>query len=594
MAELSPERRILLAFALSFLVFLLWAAYMKEKYPSEPTPPEAAPVTSPAQASAPSPPPVYPERKRGTSPPPPLTVAVHEDTQERTFTVETDVATVVLSNRGAVLQSLTLKNYHNDRGEPLELVQGRLTGLGYPLSLALADPEKEDKLNNALFVPDSRVQTPQNGLLFEWSDGTLLARKRFRFNAGYTFEVETLVLEAGQPLEHRLAWRGGFGELAGPASSIGVVPAQVFFRAPDGVHRQLARDAGHETGWLWKSSSPFPYNGEASYAGIEDQYFAAVFIPQQPRLSVAAWTRDWTPPEQKKPVAIGVVATGTAASPNGNRFRVFVGPKALDVLEGLDVPALSNGAVPLLADELVDYGWFWWIAKPLFWALTWVHEKWISNYGWAIVLLTILINIELFPFKWASMGSAWKMQKLSPQMRAIQARYKQYKFNDPRKQQMQQEIMALYKEHGVNPLGGCLPMLLQIPFFFGFYKVLAYSIELRQAPWFGWITDLSRHDPYFILPVLMTASMYISTRMTPMTATDPVQQKMMRMMPLIFGFLFLWVSSGLVLYWMTSNVVGIGQQWFINQRQRQRELAEKLAVKERKKKKRHGQETTSS
>jgi YidC/Oxa1 family membrane protein insertase len=173
---------------------------------------------------------------------------------------------------------------------------------------------------------------------------------------------------------------------------------------------------------------------------------------------------------------------------------------------------------------------------------------------------------------------------VAPQVKAIQARYAQYKFNDPRKQQMQQEIMALYQQHGVNPFGGCLPMLLQIPFFFGFYKVLAISIQLRQAPWFGWIHDLSKHDPYFILPILMTVTMYISTRITPMTTADPMQARMMRLMPLIFGFMFLWFSSGLVLYWMVSNVVGIGQQWFINKRQQERAEAEKLARKQKKKK----------
>ena len=151
--------------------------------------------------------------------------------------------------------------------------------------------------------------------------------------------------------------------------------------------------------------------------------------------------------------------------------------------------------------------------------------------------------------------------------------------------------MALYQQHGVNPIGGCLPLLLQIPFFFGFYKVLAISIELRQAPWFGWIHDLSQHDPYYILPVVMTATMYLSTRMTPMTATDPMQQRMMRLMPLVFGFMFLSFSAGLVLYWMVGNIVGIGQQWWINRRHRLHDEAEKLAAKDRKKKKKRPEDS---
>jgi YidC/Oxa1 family membrane protein insertase len=149
--------------------------------------------------------------------------------------------------------------------------------------------------------------------------------------------------------------------------------------------------------------------------------------------------------------------------------------------------------------------------------------------------------------------------------------------------------MALYKEHGVNPLGGCLPLALQLPFFYGFYKVLYTAIELRHAPWVGWIQDLSQKDPYYVLPIVMGVTMYVSTKMTPMTTADPAQQKMMQLFPLLFTFFFLQVSAGLVLYWLMSSVVGIGQQWFINRHQRHREAAEKIAARERKKKKRKGE-----
>jgi len=523
-------------------------------------------------------------------------MAAKQGTEERYIRVETDTASIELSSRGAVVRSWALKYYHDAEGKPLELVQGRTTRLGWPLSFQLDNPELETRLNDALYAveaPHEPLEAPVE-LVFEWSDGQVAARKSFRFTRDGLCEIQTAIAAPDNPVPHRVAWRGGFGEHAVAERGQATVPAQVFVRKPDGLKRQPAIQAGQTTGWLWQTASPFPYSGEAAYAGIEDQYFAALFVPRQPQLSTTAWATDWTPPtgedgKKKDPAKIGAVAVG--ADGNGNALRLFVGPKDIQVLERLSAPALASGVRPQPSDELVDYGWFSFIAKPLLWVMQALYQKAIPNYGWVIILLTIFINTALFPLKLKSMESAWQMQKIAPQVKAIQARYQQYKFNDPRKQQMQQEIMALYQEHGVNPLGGCLPLVLQIPFFFGFYKVLAISIELRQAPWFGWIHDLSAHDPYFILPVVMTATMYLSTRMTPMTVGDPMQQRMMRLMPLIFGFMFLWFSSGLVLYWMASNVVGIGQQWWINRRHRLRDEAEKLAVKDRKKKKKRPEDS---
>lgn len=585
MAELSAEKRILIAFALSFLALVSWSGYMRWKYPP-PAPPPAEQPVEPVEPQAGEP--ARPSAKRATAAPATVPAAeVKQATEERLITVETDVASIVFSTRGAVIRSWTLKTFQGEAGEPLELVQSQHTGLGYPLSFALAQRKDEETLNGALFVAstfESSLAAPAE-LVFEWSDGRLAARKRFRFQDGYLCEIETSLIENGRPVAHRLAWRGGFGEQADQKDAGAGALAQVFVRPPAGLKRQPGAQAGQTTGWLWKSPSPFPYSGEASYAGIEDRYFAAVFLPRRPELDVTAWTEPWTPPEQKKPQGVGAVAVG---GPVNEPLRLFVGPKAIAVLDSVQPEALVSGLRPSLSEELVDFGWFWWVAKPLFIGMKWMHQH-VPNYGWVIILLTVIINTLLFPLKWKSMQSAFEMQKVAPQVRGIQERYKKYKFNDPRKQQMQSEIMGLYKEHGVNPLGGCLPLALQLPFFYGFYKVLYTAIELRHAPWVGWIQDLSLKDPYYILPIVMGVTMYVSTKMTPMTTADPAQQKMMQLFPLMFTFFFFQVSAGLVLYWMMSSVVGIGQQWFINRHQRGRELAEKIAAKERKKKKRKGE-----
>jgi YidC/Oxa1 family membrane protein insertase len=213
--------------------------------------------------------------------------------------------------------------------------------------------------------------------------------------------------------------------------------------------------------------------------------------------------------------------------------------------------------------ELIDYGWFKFFCQPMFLTLKWLYS-FSKNYGVAIILLTTLISIALLPLRWKSMHSAQKMQKLQPQMKAIQEKYKKLKATDPKKQQMNQEVMALYKEHGVNPLGGCLPLVIQLPFFYAIYNLLSVAIELRQAPFIWWIKDLSVFDHTYVLPILFTASMIAIQKMTPTPSSDPIQAKMMMAMPLVFGFMLSATPSGLVLYWLTSNLVGVVQQLFMN------------------------------
>jgi YidC/Oxa1 family membrane protein insertase len=250
-----------------------------------------------------------------------------------------------------------------------------------------------------------------------------------------------------------------------------------------------------------------------------------------------------------------------SAQPKPLAFRLFVASKATDALRSANPPL----------ETLVDFGFFKWFAKPLFLALVYIHDHWVQNYGWAIVVLTILINLLMFPLKLKSIKSAQEMQRIAPLVKDIQEKYKQYKFNDPRKQRMNQEIMKLYQEHHINPLGGCLPMALQMPFLYAFYRVLDVPIELRHARWIWWIKDLSAPDrfhpwgiPLPILPTLMVISMFILQRMTPIATADPAQKRMMVLMPIIFGIMFFKLASGLVLYFLVANLVGIAQQEIIN------------------------------
>lgn len=564
--EPGMDLRLLLAFALSAVVLIGWV-YIQQKYFPTPRPP-ARPALAPVAAR-----PVEPPKPAAHAPVGPARQA----SQETETIIENNLYRATFTNRGAVVKSWTLKLYQDARGRPLELVnQPAAASLGYPFLIWTEDEALRNKLGAALFQEQSAGARAPATLLFEYSDSEVSARKEFRFqHNSYVVEVSSEVRRAGGPLPHELAWRGSFGDWTEPDAHLttGVVMVHA---NPLKMERHAYSDISAEN----KAAGSF------LYGGIEDRFFAAVFMPPAEAgpgatlSTVQTFRSEYQPPGVKNPTVLVGVGVGGAAQ---NRLRAFVGPKALDVLSGVfPEPGAEQkrqrGEPVLTLGELVDFGWFALIAKPLFLGLKWIYNNVVPNYGWAIVLLTVVINFLLFPLKLKSMKSALKMQKIGPQVRAIQEKYKKLKFNDPRKQQQNQETMDLYRKHGINPIGGCFPMLLQIPFLYAFYKVLAISIEMRHAPWFGWIKDLSTKDPYYVLPIVMTGTMYFLQKMTPQTTTDPMQQKMFTMMPLIFGVMFLNVSSGLVLYWLVGNVVGLAQQWYINKSGLSKELAAKPAL----------------
>ncbi|MBM3775965.1 MAG: membrane protein insertase YidC, partial [Acidobacteria bacterium] len=498
-----------------------------------PPPPErpAAPATTaqpaPAAATAPAP--------ASTAAPAPVAAQKAED-----LVIETRLHRIRFSNRGATVRSWLLKKYRDRSGNPLELVNIKADKVEPPFSLLFKNRKPPAELNSALFS----ARRLENGVEFEFSDGRVRASKRFRVKPdGYLAEVATEVTEDGKGVPHAIEWRSGFGDM----SVEGAAGAQhvVWFDPSSGkLVTQGASDA---------KNGPVSSSGPYTFAGLADAYFTAVFLPPGREIVEVTTFSDTVPaPSSAKDESHVGVAVGGAPL---NRFGLFVGPKDLDILTAVD-PALGR---------LLDFGWFGFVAKPLFLALHWVHDHLIHNYGWAIILVTIVINFVLFPLKISSMKSMKKMQVLQPQIAAINERYRNISLRDPRKTQQNQEVMELYRRHGVNPAGGCIPLLLQIPFFIALYTVLSVSIELRGAGWL-WVDDLSRPEDLDIriLPLAMIASQFWMQKMTPATGMDPAQQKVMLLMPLLMGFMFYGMSSGLVLYWFTGNVVGIAQQLFFN------------------------------
>ncbi|MBZ5538967.1 MAG: membrane protein insertase YidC [Acidobacteriia bacterium] len=560
---LSPELRLLLAFLLSLGAMSLWMHYFVPKPPARQpaatgTAKPAAPATPPAQTPAAQAAPAS-AAPAGPAAAAAAAVPVKADTQERTFVVESDLYRVEFTNRGAVVRSWQLKKYTDDAKprRTLDLVHAdaaRQTG-GWPFSLMLDDATDETTVNNALYQVEQGPTDAQGHttLRFSWSDGHLEVSKVFTFDGSYVVQVEASVRHAGAPIVSGLAWRGGFGDVTvqnpAPAEQVNVI-FDTAGKLQNLPHKKLnAPDQTPRAFW---------YRGML-YAGIEDRYFAAVFLAPLDAAPGNLATRYWKLEREVKkgeqteqePVAEVAVGTGDAGP---FALRVFVGPKDYDALKKMNPPLHA----------LVQFGWMEFIADPLFHLLKWLHT-YIPNWGWAIIVLTLVINMLLFPLRISSYRTALKMQRIGPEVKQIQERYKKYKMNDPKKAEMNQEIMAIYSREGINPMGGCFQMLLQMPIWFGLNTALRYSIELRHATWV-WVTDLSAKDPYYILPVTVGLSMYLVSKMTPMTSTDPNQEMMMKIMPVSMAVMFVVFpfSSGLALYILTSSVVGIGQQWYLN------------------------------
>ncbi|MCL4524284.1 MAG: membrane protein insertase YidC [Acidobacteria bacterium] len=558
---MSTERRVALAFALWILIMVGWSYVWKPSRPATaPIPQPAAPASAaPAAeqkpaAEKPAAPPAAAAAKMQAAPAPALKAAA----QEKTVVIENGLYRVEFSNRGGVVKSWRLKKYKDNKKEPLELVNAEAAQQegAWPFSLAVDDAALETLINGALFemTPDEGTLRAPAEIAFEWSDGRVQVTKRLKFDATYVVVVETSLTVDGKPVAHGVAWRGGFGDATEYAHADQV---KVIFRENQKLKVLEAKNLGVPD----HSAQRLRQIGTMEYAGIEDRYFTAAFLPRSE--NPAHWTAGMTlwhwrlerevgeGDKRSKENVVEMAAGTTVDGPVA--FRVYVGPKALDELRAQKPPLT----------DLVQFGWFGVIAEPLFYFLRWIYG-YVPNYGWAIIIMTIAINMALFPLKVKSWRSMQKMQTVMPEIKQIQDRYKKYSMRDPRRQEMNNEVMAVYKREGINPMGSCLPMLLQMPIWIALFSMLGAAIELRHAPWLGWVRDLSTHDPYYILPILMTVTMYISQKMTPATSADPAQQKMMQMMPIIFGFMFLRTSSGLTLYILASNIVAMGQQWYLN------------------------------
>ncbi len=560
------EKRLLLFFGSTFLLVSLWPAF----FPAPPMPEDGSspPVDNRGgESRAPADVPASPrERAAALESAPSLEPEEHEESTEnredseyevraasaeRQVVVDTSLYRLVFSNRGARLLSMQLWEYLSNAREPYEMVgQGAAEHLNIrPLDIRLSSPRNTETVSMALFETDapskmSVADGEEKTVSFRWSDGRGLAVEKHVtfFGATYRFHVEVSVSERREEVGKQVLYGGGVGNEITESRYVGVDKGVVVSRGELELFTASDVDEGSGT------------SVGVTAMGVASHYFTGLMLPADDSLYATRFETGVVPTEDEKRAEREVITAALEAPSSKAVFTLYMGPKKLERLEAL-APGMS---------QIIEFGsWMRYPALLLRSGLVKIHE-FVGNWGFAIVLLTVAINVVLVPLKHYSFVSMRRMQKLAPQIQKIRDRYKKVKPTDPRYQQMNQEIMTLYKENNASPLSGCLPMLLMIPFFFAFYRLLMSSIELRQAPFIFWIQDLAVHDPMFVLPVLMGGTQMAIQKMTPQTSADPTQQKIMSFMPIMFTFILAWAPSGLVLYWFSNNLVSMAQQLTTN------------------------------
>jgi len=529
-------RRLILVLIFTFSSFMLWENWQKYNQPKP-----AAEVAAAGQAAGAAP--VPSATLQGKAAPVTPTVAAPASTAE-TFTVSTDLLKATISAQGGDVVKLELLKYreHDKKDQNFVLfdaqhqyfAQSGLIGEGLPTHRStftrvagaseLAEGAEELKV---------RLETAeQNGIKV----AKVLTFKRGSYLIDVNWEIANGSDKAIAPHAYFQLQRDD----KAPAGETAMVST---FTGP-AVYTEAEKYQKVDFGHIADNKAKFAKTADNGWLAMVQHYFVAAFVP-----------KDKTPREfyMRKLEGGNVFQTGVIV-PVAEIAPGAKGESGVSLYAGPQEQTALKQVAPGL-DLVVDYGWLTVVAAPIFWALEAIH-KLVGNWGWAIVVLTIGIKAVFYPLSAASYKSMAKMKLLTPRLMQLKER-----FSDD-KQRLNQEMMKLYQTEKVNPLGGCLPILIQIPVFIALYWVLLGAVEMRDAPWIGWITDLASPDPYFILPVIMMASMFIQTKLNP-TPPDPIQAKVMMAMPLIFGVMFFWFPAGLVLYWVVNNVLSIAQQWQI-------------------------------
>jgi YidC/Oxa1 family membrane protein insertase len=546
----------MLAFGLSLVVFIFWGVFLAKISPPPPQE-KVGEIEQQEQKSAPLPGtpelPALPSQplpsgETGTAMPesqPPAqepSAPVQKTYEEILVNVTKGQTTLVFSSRGGVLKHVEMHQYTNLAGDgPIDLIP-QVAGAKYPLTLETGNAAVDQVLANGHFEPSKQSLeinefNPSSDLVFH-----LLHPSGFEVTRTFHFEWDNALISVdtnikapnmtAENLQYSVVWGPGLG------GALEVKADFISFNGPT----TFANNEREETRPEEMEKPSVTFRGDIQWTAFQNKYFAAALIPDTGIKSATVVKKS----EDEIYVGLNFESVQSSASAT---HLLYVGTKNLETLE--------NSGHKLF--RLIDYGWlgnkFAFLVKPILKALGFFYGI-LGNYGWSIIGLTLVIKLILFPLTHKSFKSMKGMQKIAPYIKVIQERHK----GD--RQKINEEMLGLYKKYKVNPLGGCLPMLLQIPVFISLYHALFFSIELRGAPFMLWIQDLSAQDPYYVTPVLMGATMFLQQKMTPSTA-DPMQQKIFMFMPIIFTFLFITFPAGLVIYWTVNNLLTIAQQYYI-------------------------------
>jgi YidC/Oxa1 family membrane protein insertase len=508
---------------------------------------------------------------------PPSNVAQAEP---REIKIETPFWNGTLSNQGAVINQLVMTHLPDDDnieklGKPIDAPNGVLLvspekskDLGAPLRLSIpSDKNLEKQLNEARFTitdtPESEVKINNTAktitLTFDAGNG-IQASKIFNFNSkGYDFDCTVDVKRNGQPVEAFLVIGPSFGDQN--------VKVHGGYYSQESISTiSSASGIDRHTGSSIANADFTPVNAtQIRWASSDDNYFAMAIMPTTPAKAVSLMNTKRKEVVSGKEVELNHVSTAVQIT-NGQINHIYAGPKNIKMLRRVSKD-LQLGDDSVNLERVVNYGWSWItvVVKPIAWymlnTLQFIYNNLTHNYGWAIIVLTVALNMCFFPLRWRSSVSMKKAAALQPKMKDLQERMKKLSKDDPKMVELQKEQVALMREG--NPIMGCLPLFLQMPFFYAVYAVLTTAVEIRHTSFMGWIHDLAAPDPWYILPVVFVISMIVQQALTPSTA-DPIQKRMQYIMPLFMGYFFVNAPAGLVLYWMCGNLVGITQQYIIN------------------------------